>query len=44
MRFSYILLFSLFAFLPVSAQNAIGEWQTYLSYHRSEERRVGKEC
>lgn len=33
MRFSYILLFSLFAFLPVSAQNAIGEWQTYLSYH-----------
>lgn len=33
MRFSYILLFSLFAFLPVSAQNTIGKWQTYLSYH-----------
>ena len=33
MRFLYILLFSLCILLPVNAQNAIGEWQTYLSYH-----------
>ena len=33
MRFLYILLFSLCILWPVNAQNAIGEWQTYLSYH-----------
>lgn len=33
MRLTYLLLFCLAAFLPVHAQNAIGKWQTYLSYH-----------
>lgn len=33
MRLTYLLLFCLAALLPVHAQNAIGKWQTYLSYH-----------
>ena len=33
MRFQYIFLLCLIYFLPAYSQNAIGEWQTYLSYH-----------
>ena len=33
MRFQYIVLLCLIYFLPAYSQNAIGEWQTYLSYH-----------
>ena len=35
MRFSYILFLCLIYLLPIRAQNAVGEWQTYLSYHNS---------
>ena len=33
MRFQYIFLLCLIYLLPAYSQNAIGEWQTYLSYH-----------
>ena len=33
MKSSYILFLCLIYLLPVRAQNAIGEWQTHLSYH-----------
>ena len=35
MRFSYILFLCLIYLLPIRAQNAVGEWQTYLSYHNA---------
>lgn len=33
MKLSYILLLCFICLLPVRAQRAVGEWQSYLSYH-----------